>query len=61
MQVEGCSSSDLCHVAAVQVQGYPTLVLFRAGKRVAEFNGSRDLETLYEFVEGHLLGHHDEL
>lgn len=43
-----------------EVQGYPTLVLFKDGKRVAEFNGARDLEALYEFVEVHL-GLHDEL
>ncbi|CAN7988628.1 unnamed protein product [Ixodes hexagonus] len=43
-----------------EVQGYPTLVLFRNGKRLAEFNGARDLEALHEFVEVHL-GRHDEL
>ncbi|CAN8017113.1 unnamed protein product [Ixodes persulcatus] len=43
-----------------EVQGYPTLVLFKDGKRAAEFNGARDLEALHEFVEVHL-GRHDEL
>lgn len=47
---------DLCN----EVQRYPTLVLFKNGKRVAEFNGARDLEALHEFVEEHL-AHHDEL
>ncbi|KAG0410449.1 hypothetical protein HPB47_012434 [Ixodes persulcatus] len=54
---EALSSYGASHV---QVQGYPTLVLFKDGKRAAEFNGARDLEALYEFVEVHL-GRHDEL
>uniref|UniRef100_A0A147BUR7 Putative thioredoxin/protein disulfide isomerase n=1 Tax=Ixodes ricinus TaxID=34613 RepID=A0A147BUR7_IXORI len=43
-----------------EVQGYPTLVLFKDGKRAAELNGARDLEALYGFMYVHL-GRHDEL
>nr|XP_048695763.1 thioredoxin domain-containing protein 5 [Caretta caretta] len=32
------------------VNGYPTLLLFRGGKKVSEHNGARDLETLHKFV-----------
>lgn len=55
-KVDCTAYEDLCQ----EVQGYPTLVLFKNGKRVAEFNGARDLEALHEFVEVHQ-GHHDEL
>lgn len=48
---------ELCNTN--EVQGYPTLVLFKNGRRVTEFNGARDLDMLHEFVEQHTV--HDEL
>jgi len=32
------------------VRGFPTLILFRNGKKEIEHNGPRDLDTLYSFV-----------
>ncbi|NXE60003.1 TXND5 protein, partial [Calcarius ornatus] len=32
------------------VNGYPTLLLFRGGKKIGEHNGTRDLKSLHNFV-----------
>ncbi|NWR14980.1 TXND5 protein, partial [Emberiza fucata] len=32
------------------IHGYPTLLLFRGGKKISEHNGTRDLESLHNFV-----------
>ncbi|XP_064489294.1 thioredoxin domain-containing protein 5 homolog [Ornithodoros turicata] len=56
-KVDCTAYEELCN--AKDVQGYPTLILYKSGRRVAEFNGARELDVLYEFVEQHMA--HDEL
>lgn len=51
------SSKDLCNQQ--EVDGFPTLFLYKDGEKVAEYTGSRSLEDLYEFVIKHIT--HDEL
>uniref|UniRef100_A0A182J3K1 Thioredoxin domain-containing protein n=1 Tax=Anopheles atroparvus TaxID=41427 RepID=A0A182J3K1_ANOAO len=47
------------------VNGYPTVFLYRAGEKVTEYYGPRSLDDLHEFVVQHLHpdqdGQHDEL
>ncbi|XP_034940753.1 thioredoxin domain-containing protein 5 homolog [Chelonus insularis] len=52
------SNKQLCDEQ--EVDGFPTLFLYRNGKKIAEYNGSRSLENLHEFVTKHF-GSHDEL
>lgn len=42
-----------------EVEGFPTLFLYKDGKKISEYSGSRSLEDLYDFVSKHLV--HDEL
>lgn len=47
-----------------EVNGYPTVFLYRAGEKVTEYYGPRSLDDLHEFVVQHLQdqdGQHDEL
>ncbi|GLH07390.1 Thioredoxin domain-containing protein 5 homolog [Gryllus bimaculatus] len=50
-------SKDLCN--RQEVDGFPTLFLYKNGEKIEEYNGSRSLDDLYEFVLKHLP--HDEL
>ncbi|XP_011159540.1 thioredoxin domain-containing protein 5 homolog [Solenopsis invicta] len=43
-----------------EVDGFPTLYLYRNGRKISEYNGSRNLDDLYDFVMNHLKTH-DEL
>lgn len=36
-----------------KVDGYPTLVLYKDGKLVTEYEGERTLDEMYNFVSGH--------
>ncbi|XP_012263697.2 thioredoxin domain-containing protein 5 homolog [Athalia rosae] len=52
------SSKQLCNDQ--EVDGFPTLFLYKDGRKLSEYNGSRTLDDLYEFVMNHLQSH-DEL
>ncbi|KAF7992883.1 hypothetical protein HCN44_005227 [Aphidius gifuensis] len=43
-----------------EVEGFPTLFLYKNGKKISEYNGSRTLDDLYEFIIKHQQDH-DEL
>jgi hypothetical protein len=49
----GTTAAQIVH-PEVKVKGFPTLLLFPAGKKKASvaFEGTRDLKTLVEFVKG---------
>lgn len=51
-------SKELCNEQ--EIDGFPTLYLYRDGRKISEYNGSRNLDDLYEFVMNHLQAH-DEL
>lgn len=44
---------DMC--TEQDVQGYPTIFLYKNGKKISEYNGSRGLEDMHEFVKSHLV------
>ncbi|XP_076686826.1 thioredoxin domain-containing protein pretaporter [Andrena cerasifolii] len=52
------ASKELCNEQ--EVDGFPTLCLYRDGQKVSEYNGARNLDDLYEFVTNYLQLH-DEL
>lgn len=43
---------DLC--TAQDVNGFPTLFIYKDGKKLSEYNGSRSLEDLVSFVTTHV-------
>lgn len=45
-------NKELCNENGVN--GFPTLILFKNGEKVSEYNGKRDLEDLKSFVSKHL-------
>ncbi|KAL1123519.1 hypothetical protein AAG570_002596 [Ranatra chinensis] len=50
-------NKELC--SDQEVDGFPTLLLYKDGRKISEYNGSRGLEDLIEFVTKH--SSHDEL
>lgn len=53
-------SKELC--SAQEVNGFPTLYVYRDGQKITEYDGSRSLEDLYDFVQKHSEeAKHDEL
>merc|ERR1712087_390950 len=48
-EVDCTQNRDLC--SRYKIQGYPTLILFKDGKPVQEYQGGRDLKSLSNFIE----------
>ena len=46
-----------------EVDGFPTLYLYRDGLKVSEYNGARNLDDIYEFIMNYIQHdvQHDEL
>lgn len=43
----------------LQVNGFPTLYLYKEGEKVSEYEGDRSLQDMASFISQHLS--HDEL
>lgn len=51
-------NKELC--GEQQVNGFPTVYIYRSGEKLSEYNGNRSLEDLHDFVTRHM-SEHDEL
>ena len=49
----------LCFTFTLQVNGFPTLLLYHNGQRIAEYEGDRSLDDMVSFIT--LRIPHDEL
>ncbi|XP_072426915.1 thioredoxin domain-containing protein 5 [Chiloscyllium punctatum] len=47
-EVDCTQQRSLCN--QFSVRGYPTLLLFRGGQQLNEYNGARDLEALHNYI-----------
>lgn len=43
---------DLC--TEQEVNGFPTLFIYKSGEKLSEYNGSRSLEDLVDFIKTHV-------
>lgn len=43
---------DLC--SEQDVQGFPTIFIYKNGEKITEYNGNRSLEDMFDFVKSHL-------
>lgn len=43
---------DLC--SEQDVQGFPTIFIYKNGEKITEYNGNRSLEDMFDFVRSHL-------
>lgn len=50
-------NKELCNDK--NIEGFPTLILYKDGTKISEYSGSRSLEDLTDFINKHL--GHDEL
>ncbi len=55
--VDCTNNAELC--MNQQINAYPTLILFKNSVKHAEYSGARDLDSLHNFLAGHLK--HEEL
>lgn len=37
-----------------EVNGYPTIFIYRNGKKISEYNGNRSLDDMFDFVKSHM-------
>ena len=56
-EVDCTLNEDIC--SSNGINGYPTLILYKNGKKIDEHSGARDIDSLFNFLNSHLK--HDEL
>lgn len=46
-------------IVYLQVEGFPTLLVYRDGVKVSEYNGARNVDEMYQYLASFF--RHDEL